>query len=114
MNKICMRAQDLLELYQLAAVYKAAYLEDAHLNLPQLLERIENRYKEISSGKDIRRQRNPRQAGRKQTYSQEQNEQIYLLRQGGKSIRKIAEEAGCSTGHVQDVIRKARQENGVC
>ena len=45
------------------------------------------------------------ESGRKKIYTPEQNVRIAEIRSSGKSIRETAREAGCSTGHVQDVLR---------
>ena len=102
----CMKAQDLLELYQLILLYRT-YPEDTPEHLPGFPEKIEERYR-ACGGKDIKRQTNPRRAGRKPIYTQEQNCRITELYQQGVTLRGIAKEIGCSAGHVQDVIRRGK------
>lgn len=56
--------------------------------------------------------KHPREAGRKKIYTPEQNVRIAEIRSSGKSIRETAREAGCSTGHVQDVLRSMKEKHG--
>lgn len=114
MSALSMKGQDLLELYQLLSLYRQAYHEDgaAEKDLDGWLKAVAQRYKERTDGKDVREGRNPREAGRKRKYTEEQNEGIMHLYKEGLSIRRIAEEARCSPGHVQDVIKGKKQGAG--
>lgn len=67
-------------------------LEDTNRMLKDMYERSKNRSQEHIH--------NARGAGRKRTYTDEQVAQMRRLHQDGTSIRKIAEELGCSTGTV--------------
>lgn len=102
-----MREQDLLELYQLTAMYRRTYRKDEIKSMDGLLEMIEERYRH-DTGKDIKRQTNPRKAWRKAKYTEAQNCQISALYQNGASLRTIAKETGCSVGHAQEIIRRKK------
>ena len=67
-------------------------LEDTNRMLKDMYDRAKNRSQEHVH--------NARGAGRKRTYTDEQVAQMRRLHQDGTSIRKIAEELGCSTGTV--------------
>lgn len=67
-------------------------LEDTNRMLKDMYERVKNRSQEHIH--------NARGAGRKRTYTDEQVTQMRRLHKDGVSIRKIAEELGCSTGTV--------------
>lgn len=99
-----MNRQDLLELYQLAAMYAGCYGVD----LGDLLEGISERYRKNTSGEDIRGSRNPRCAGRKRVYAENTDRTILELRNSGMTLRGIADTAQCSVGHVQDVLKRRR------
>ncbi len=117
MSVLTMKEQDLLELYQLLSLYRQTYQEDegAEKNLEGWLSKVAQRYKERTGGENVRAGRNPRKAGRKKAYTEEQEEKIRDLYKEGLSIRSIAKEACCSPGHVQDVIKAKKQEAGrVC
>lgn len=105
---LAMKEQDLLELYQLLSLYRQTYQEDAEggKDLDGWLSIVALRYREQTGGKDVREGRNPRNAGRKKAYTEEQDERIRHLYGERLSIRGIAKESGCSAGHVQDVIKK--------
>lgn len=105
MERISMRPQDLLELYQLVRLYKRSYGDGRAADLGTLLEELEEKYKERTKGEDIRQAGNPRGAGRKRKYTEQENEKILGLYKKGKSLRRISQEVGCSIGHVQDVIK---------
>ena len=105
-----MKEMDLIELYQLLSLYRRTYLEQEDVRAASLLEEIGKKYGWLTRGKDIREARNPREAGRKRVYSKEPDETILKIRKRGKSIRETAREAGCSTGHVEDVLRREREE----
>ena len=104
MGLLEMRRQDLVELYQLVCLYERTYGED----WGKRKEGIENRYNQIT-GKEIQEARNPRGGGRKRKYGEEENQAILEGYRDRKSLRQIAREAGCSIGHVQDVIREKRE-----
>lgn len=110
MPGLMMRKKDLIELYQQLKLYKSVYPEDSQLTLPELITAVEGRYRDREHGEDIRSQTNPRDAGRKPVYSEQQNQKIYSMYQEKITLRRIAEESGCSVGHVQDVIRKKEQD----
>ena len=97
-----MNRQDLLELYQLAVMYAGCY----GLELGELLEGISERYRKKTGGEDISSSRNPRCAGRKRVYAENTDRAILELRSSGMTLRGIAGALQCSTGHVQDVLRR--------
>lgn len=97
-----MNRQDLLELYQLAVMYARCY----GLELGELLEGISERYRKNTGGEDIRSCRNPRCAGRKRVYAENTDRTILELRSSGMILRGIAGALQCSTGHVQDVLKR--------
>ena len=100
-----MNRQDLLELYQLTVMYARCY----DLELGELLEGISETYRKNTSGEDILSARNPRRAGRKRVYTENTDRAILELRSNGMTLRGIAGTLQCSTGHVQDVLK--RQES---
>ena len=102
-----MESRELLELYQLLRMYRFAY-GDEDGKLTALLSEIASEYAALTSGKDIEQAKNPRGAGRKRRYSAEQDEEILKIYKGSRNYRKAAEEAGCSIGHIQDVVNKWR------
>lgn len=104
--KMQMKGQDLLELYQLVGMYVQCYGDDKKKTLQELLEGIEKKYRESTRGKDIKRARNPRGAGRKKEYPDGTNQKILEMYRSRRSLREIAREVSCSVGHVQDVIRE--------
>lgn len=108
--RLCMREQDLLELYQLSTMYQSTYQKDKIKNLDGFLEMIRERYKEVSTGKDITRETNPRKAGRKPKYTEKQNNLIIELHQKKVSLRKIAVETGCSVGYVQSILKHKKSK----
>lgn len=95
-----MKRQDLEELYILLEVYERTY---GGRNAGEMKEELSARYREGKGG-DISGKRNPRRAGRKRQYAEEERKQIRELRDKGMTMRKIAEETGCSVGYVQGVL----------
>lgn len=95
-----MKRQDLEELYQLLTLYERTH---GSKNAEELLKEVAERYGR-HYGKDIMKERNPRKAGRKRQYTEEDREKIRKIRVQGKSIREIAKETGCSVGYVQGVL----------
>lgn len=106
MSVLKMKEQDLLELYQMCAVYVRTYGGKAAV---ELKEEVAQRYREQSGGKEISGAGNPRGAGRRRIYPETTNEKIMQLHSRGMSKRRIAKEIGCSLGHVQDVVREQGQ-----
>ena len=100
--KVEMNRQDLLELYQLAVVYSRCY----GLELKDFLEGISEKYRKNTGGEDIRSSNNPRGAGRKRVYAENMDRTILELRSSGMTLRGIARTLQCSTGHVQDVLKR--------
>ena len=107
--KVAMREADMIELYQLLGVYRAVYGErDA---ARAVMDDLEAQYKEKPDRRfgGIGEARNPRGAGRRRAYTEEDDARIWeLYAGGGMPLREIAGKAGCSLGHVQDVIRRSR------
>jgi len=54
-----------------------------------------------------------RKAGRKTTYSSENEKEILRLHSEGTSLRRIAEETGSTLGRVNAVLKKFRDNNEV-
>lgn len=107
-GNLIMKEMDLIELHQLLTLYRRTYLENGETDVAGLLDEIGREYRRVSGGKDIKAARNPREAGRKRAYTTEEDAEIAAIRASGKSIRETAREAGCSVGHVQDVLRKLK------
>ena len=105
-----MNEKDLAELYALLSLYRRTYQEDGNKTPDELLEDISRLYRKLRRGKDIRDVRNTRGAGRKKVYSNEDNQKIREIYESCRSMRKTAKEAGCSLGHVQDVIHPKKPE----
>ena len=101
-----MKEQDLLELYQLTTMYRMCYGTD----LGAFLKEIGEKYQKATGGGDIRAARNPRGAGRKRVYTCETDQLILELRGSGMTLRRVAEATQCSVGHVQDVIKRQREQ----
>ena len=99
-----MNRQDLLELYQLASMYGKCYGGEIH----GLLEDISEKYRTVTGGEDIRGVRNPEKGGRKRAYMENTDRMILDMRRRGMPLRRIADVAQCSTGHVQDVLKRHR------
>lgn len=98
--KMGMRCQDMEELFQLLKVYERTY---GGREAAEMSRAVSERYRE-ERGESISGKRNPRGAGRKKQYADEEKQRIRELRDGGMSIRRIAEETGCSVGYVQGVL----------
>ena len=99
-----MNRQDLPELYQLASMYGKCYGGETN----DLLEDISEKYRTVTGGEDIQKARNPRKAGRKRAYMENTDGMILDMRRRGMPLRRIADMAQCSTGHVQDVLKRHR------
>ena len=100
-----MNRQDLLELYQLTAMYARCY----GLDLGELMEGISEKYRKNTNGEDIRNAHNPRGAGRKRLYAENTDKTILELRRSGMALRGIAGTLQCSIGHVQDVLKRSER-----
>lgn len=98
--KIEMKRQDLEELYQLLKEYERTY---GGSGVSEIIKELSERYRGIT-GEAVWEKRNPRGAGRKIRYGEEEICQIRELRNRGISIRRIAERTGCSVGYVQGVL----------
>ena len=106
-GKFQMKEMDLVELYQLLDMYRKVYVpKENDPKLSEVLENLGEQYKETSGGMEISEARNPRKAGRKRGYTQEQDKKILEEHLAGASIRETARRCGCSAGHVQDVLRR--------
>ena len=101
---IAMRGTDLAELYTLLGMYNRTYG-----GVPEdLIESIKDAYQAAyrnGEGK-IAEITNPRNAGRKSGVTMEQIGQAKRLHEQGCSMRKIAEEMGCSVGSVHKLINE--------
>jgi len=101
MGNIGMKKSDLAELYILLELYGRTYGKMAEAE--ELLTEMKRLYEEARGTGEIG---NSRGAGRKEKYPEETKRKILELRKEGNSIRKIAEETGCSTGYVQKLINE--------
>ena len=99
-----MNRQDLLELYQLASMYGKCYGGKPN-DLP---EDISEKYRTGTGGEDIRGARNPGKGGRKRVYMENMDGMILDMRRRGMPLRRIANLAQYSTGHVQDILKRHR------
>lgn len=99
--KLEMKRQDLEELYILLEVYERTY---GGRNVREMKEEVSAEYREKKGGGNISEKRNPRGAGRKRQYTEEERKRIRELRNEGMAMRRIAEETGCSVGYVQGVL----------
>ena len=101
---LAMSRTDLAELYTLLKMYDRSYG-----GVPvEMVESVKEAYKG-SAGRDkegIPEITNPRGAGRKSGVTMEQISQARQLHEQGHSMRKIAEEMGCSVGHVHKLINE--------
>ena len=76
-------------------------LKEAYLEIPKSARR----YPSLDVA------RNSRGAGRKRKRDEKEDRRILdMYETKDRSLRQIAKEAGCSLGHVQDVIRRANSE----
>ena len=98
--KVEMNRQDMEELYQLLELYERTY---GGRKVTEMRQEVSARYRE-EKGEVISQKRNPRRAGLKRRYTEEEKQRIRELRDGGMSIRRIAEGTGCSVGYVQGVL----------
>ena len=103
-GKIEMNKKDMAELYQLLKIYRMVYPEQGEA-ADQIAGDLEARYRE-AGGAEISRVRNPRNAGRKRTYTEEREERIIGLRREKHSMQEIAKMECCSLGMVQRVLKE--------
>lgn len=108
-NRLMMKPQDLLELYQLLALYQRTYHEGGEKSLSGWLDDISGHFKDRTRGGDIKKASNPRNAGRRKYYSESQDQEILVQYRNGDSFRRIASRNGCSVGHVQDVVKAQKK-----
>lgn len=109
MQDIKMRPTDLGELYALLSMY-----QDTYGGLPEgLTEDIERHYQEAAAcglcmkgEPSITLVTNPRGAGRKRKTDPDEAADIIKMRRSGMTIRKIAQESGCSVGRVHKLIHE--------
>ena len=99
-----MTRKDMEELYQLLCVYRRTYTEKEE-TAERIAADLETRYQSVY-GRKIIYAGNPRNAGRKRKYTEETDVRIAELRRKGLSLRRIAEEEGCSLGKVQKALKK--------
>lgn len=102
-----MTDHDLAELYTYLLTFNKIY-DDKEKELKELTAAIRDRFVEQAAeayGEDVdaamKRLRNPRQAGRKQSITPEQSVQIIKLHNEGKSIRKISKETNIARSTIQ-------------
>lgn len=104
-----MKQHDLLELYQLLVLYQQTYHEGGEKSLSCWLDNISRHFQEKTGGDDIKKARNPRNAGRRKCYSESQDQEILVQYKNGDSFRCIASQIGCSVGHVQDMVKAQKK-----
>lgn len=109
-NRLMMKQQDLLELYQLLVLYQRTYQECEEESLSGWLDKISGHYQEKTGGNDIKKASNPRNAGRRKYYSASQDQDILTQYGNGDPFRCIASRIGCSVGHVQDVVNAQKTD----
>lgn len=121
-NRLMMKQQDLLELYQLLVLYQRTYQEYEEKSLSGWLDKISEHYQEKTGRDDIKKARNPRNAGRcflsdhgagdrrRKQYSASQDQEILVQYRNGDSFRHIASRNGCSVGYVQDVVKAEKKQ----
>ena len=102
-----MKNMDLIELYQLLRMFQCVHPEDGQIG--EVMEKVRHEYGRHNKGKVIDKAHNPRGAGRKRKYTEEEDERILKLYNEKKSMRKVSKAYGCSLGHVQDVIRRMEE-----
>ena len=107
---IAMKRQDLIELYQLAGLYNRTYAGSSNPEICRFLSSIRGMYAKQYKGESIENARNPRGAGRKAVYTEEENKKILEMRNKGLTFREIAKTVGCSTGPVQSVLRNQKRD----
>ena len=103
---IAMRGTDLAELYTLLGMYNRIYG-----GVPEeLIESVKDAYQAACRNREgeIAEITNPRKAGRKSGVTQERIEKAGQMHADGCSMRKIAEEMGCSVGSVHKLINEHR------
>ena len=108
-SRIEMPRQDMIELHQLLKVYLATY-PDKHDMTEMIMEDIADRYEKVYGGL-IKSERNPRNAGRKPKYTQEEARKITEYRSAGLSYREIARKCGCTLSRVQGVLKNPVYRN---
>ena len=109
MPTIRMRPTDLGELYALLSMYRNTYG-----GIPEELTReVACHYQEAAAcGQRIKGEdpiplvTNPRGAGRKGHIHPDETADIIRMRRLGMTIRKIAQESGCSVGRVHKLIHE--------
>lgn len=102
-SRIEMLRQDMIELHHLLKVYLATY-PDKNDMTEMIMEDIADRYKKVYGGL-IESERNPRNAGRKPKYTQEEDHKITEYRSEGLLYREIAKKCGCTLSRVQRVLK---------
>ena len=109
MPNIRMRPTDLGELYALLSMYRNTYG-----NIPEgLTEQVARHYQEAAAfsqcmegESSVPPVTNPRGAGRKGHTDPDEAAEIIKMRHSGMTIRKIAQESGCSVGRVHKLIHE--------
>ena len=92
--KVEMNRQDMEELYQLLELYERTY---GGRKVTEMRQEVSARYRE-EKGEVISQKRNPRRAGRKRRYTEEEKQRIRELRDGGMSIRLAIRAKGPPSG----------------
>lgn len=88
------------------------YLDTYGVAAGELMADTEKRFRKISGGNEIANVSNPRGACRKRVCREETYNTIREMHMQGMSKRTIAKTAGCSPGHVQDVVNAQRITGG--
>lgn len=118
-NRIsAMREQDLAELYKYLLLFRHLY-DDCEREVEKLCEAVksvfmmESRVRTPEEADDaMRRLRNPGNAGRKSSHTNEQRNEVVSLSQSGMSIREIARKTSIPKSTVQRMLFENRYGRG--
>ena len=103
----CMQEKDLAELYTYLELFARTYLcgLDAAVSLMDSVRQVYSlEYSCSDPDEEMRKLRNPRNAGRKPLYSSNVTAQVKQLRREGLSIRDISEQTAIPRSSVQRIL----------
>ena len=113
-----MREQDLAELYTYLQLFRHLY-DDCEREAERLCEAVKSVFMMESrvrtpeeADEAMRRLRNPRNAGRKSSYTEEKRNKVISLSQSGMSIREIARETSVPKSTVQRMLFENKYGRG--
>ena len=104
----CMQDKDLAELYTYLDLFAKTYLcgRDAAVSLMDTVRKVYSlEYVCSDPDKEMRKLKNPRNAGRKPLYSGFVTAQVNQLRREGLSIRDISAQTGIPRSSVQHILQ---------